>query len=308
VLTTITVGTAPADVAVTSDGTRAIVVRGSTGATAVAVDVSAGAPLLTVAAGGSITSTTTDALIQFAASTVTVGAELARLSGRTTATATEVADGVTLTLGTDQPVSTAGPLIEAVGATVSAQKAIVVDTALLAATAPLLNITAQSTFSTTFEAIDLVRNVKLTSVGPLVKLDGSTLTVGGGSLIRVAGGSLLRVTGDLVQLANGSTLNLSNGPLLTASGKSVVNVSGALIAFAGSGGNVVNVTNSLCSGACASFSGIPVFFSGGATSSQLSIGGNPIKSSSLGTIAPSGASTALVVVDGPTTKVTITAP
>lgn len=305
VLTTITIGTTPFDVAVNSDGTRAFVVRNTTSGTVVAVDVSFGAPLLTVAAGGSITSTTTDSLIQFASNGVAIGAEIVRLAGRSTATATETADGVSLTLGTDQPVKTNGALIQASGATVSAHKAITVDTALLAATAPLLSLNTSSTLTTGFEAIDLIQRVKLTSVGPVVKLDNATLTVGGGALVCVGGGSLLRVTGDLVQLVNGARLTLSNGPLLFASGTSVVNASGALIAFEG-GGNMVDVTNSLCASTCPSFNGIPVFLTGGATSGQVNIGAGAIKNPSLGTITKSSASsTALVVVDGPTSKVTI---
>jgi len=94
---------------------------------------------------------------------------------------------------------------------------------------------------------------------------------------------------------------------LTASGGSVVNVSGALVAFSGSGGNLVSVTNSLCSGTCPTFNGIPVFLAGGAVSSQVSIGPNAIKNGALGSITKSSpSSTALVVVDGPTSKVTIT--
>jgi hypothetical protein len=67
-----------------------------------------------------------------------------------------------------------------------------------------------------------------------------------------------------------------------------------------------SVTNTLCGGLCPTFGGIPVFLAGGATSAQVSIGANAIKNASLGTITKSNpSSTALVVVDGPTTKVTI---
>lgn len=53
--------------------------------------------------------------------------------------------------------------------------------------------------------------------------------------------------------------------------------------------------NALCSGACPTFNGIPVFLA--------------IKNPSLGSVTKSSpSSTALVVVDGPTSKVTITAP
>lgn len=142
-------------------------------------------------------------------------------------------------------------------------------------------------------------------------MNASTLTVNNGAVASVGGGSLLRVTGDLFQVLNGGTLRTLKGPLLNVAGSSVVNVSGSFIAFGGTGGNTVSVTNGLCP--CTLFSGIPVALTGGATSSNVSIGPNPIKNSTLGTVTKSNpvttsGGTALIVVNGASSKVTITAP
>jgi hypothetical protein len=132
-----------------------------------------------------------------------------------------------------------------------------------------------------------------------VRLGSSVLTVANGSAINVAA-SVLRVTGDLFTLLNGSTLSVLNGALLSASGGSSVLVNGALIAFGGSGGNAVSVSNAFCP--CTTISEIPVALSGGATAAQVSIGAGAIKNPSLGSVASNGA---LIRLVGPTTRVTI---
>lgn len=102
---------------------------------------------------------------------------------------------------------------------------------------------------------------------------------------------------------------LSNGPVLRVSGNSVVNVSGAFVNFGGTGSNRINVTNTLCSSSCTSIGGMPVFLLGGASSSQVSIGANAIRNPTLGQIVRSNSSlTAVIVVDSPSSRVTITAP
>ncbi len=220
----------------------------------------------------------------------------------------------TLTLGTDKPLqlATNQVLLEASGATATGQKGLKIDNALLEATAPLLNLKAGSNFTFTSTdpnsgALDLSFRAKVTSNGPLVKLDASTLTINNGAGINVAGGSFLNVTGDLKQLLNGSTLSLLNGPALNVKGDSVVKISGALVGF-GSGANVLNVTNSLCP--CTLFSGIPVALQGGALSSNVFIGPNPLKNLGLGGSLTTNlsASAAVIVVTGAMSKVAITAP
>lgn len=206
-----------------------------------------------------------------------------------------------LTLGSDSLVQHSGVFLESSGATVTTQKLLKLDTALLEATAPLLNLTAGSTFTTSADAIDLSFRAKVTSLGPLIALDRSTMTILSGAAVNVAGGSVLKVTGDLIQLSNGSTLNLLNGPLLSVSGSSVANISGALVAFGGSGGNKVSITNSLCP--CVEIGGLPVALQGGALASNVSVA-SPVKSPGLGSLSLSS-NAAAVLVQGATSKVTI---
>ena len=235
----------------------------------------------------------------------TVGTAMFDLAG--TETAGETADGVALTLGTERPLQTGGILFEASSATVTGQKIVKVDTALLEASAPLVNLVSSGLHSAV-DAVDLSYQAKVTSLGPVLRLDNaSMMTVTSGAAVNVAGGSLLRVTGDLIQLSNGSTLNLLSGPILNVAGNSVVNISGALLAFNGVGGNLVMVANALCA-PCTSFSGIPVALTGGAIASNVSIGPNPIVNPTLGSLALSGPGAAAIVVSGPLSKLTITAP
>jgi hypothetical protein len=198
-------------------------------------------------------------------------------------------------------------IIETSGATVTSQQALRIDAALLEATAPILNLQASSSMTTAVDALNLVSKAKITSVGPVIKLDASTLTVTSGAAINVAGGSLLKITGgDLVHLNNGSTLTMSNGPLLNVTGNSVVNVFGALVNFGGTGTNVVNVTNTLCGGDCATGGTIPVFATGGAVAGAPNISiTNPIKNGTLANISTSGTNAAVIVVNGASSKVTI---
>jgi hypothetical protein len=219
------------------------------------------------------------------------------------ATADETVEGVSLTLGTDRPIVTSGSLAD-VGdsATVSGQRALRMDTALLEASAPLLNLRGGSSLTTATNALELVQKAKLTSVGPVVKLDGSTLSVTSGAGISVNSGSLLRITGDLLSMINGSTLTISSGGVLSVSGGSVVTISGALVAFGGTSGNVINVSNSVCSGTCASSGGIPFNATNGAS---VSISGTAIKNSGLGSFNLNNVSTAVIVADGSNTKVVI---
>ena len=257
--------------------------------------------LVTLIQGGSLVSSTTDPLVFLQGGThsfgVSIGLPMFDLSGVNTAT--DPATG--LTLGTDHPLQTGGPILETSGATVNTYQPVRVDTALLEATAPLLALRNGSQFTTAVDAVQFSYQAQVTSLGPLVALDRSTLSVANGAALNLARGSLLSVTGNLFILANGSTLQVLNGPLVSLSGGSVLSVTGALIAFGGTGGNLVSVSNGLCP--CTTIGGIPVSLSGGALASNVSITG-AIKNGSLGAVnvAPNAA---VLSINGATTKVTI---
>ena len=256
--------------------------------------------LLAVMQGGVLTTSSTDALVRLDGGVHTVGGAgvpMFDLYGTTSAVDAETG----LTLGTLRPLQHAGSLFDASNATVSAVQAVRVDNALLEASAPLLVLRNGSKLTTAADTVQLSYQAKVTSLGSIIKLDRSALTVAGGAALSLAGGSVLRVTGDLFSLMNGSSLSLLGGPLVSLSGGSILNVTGALIGFGGSGGNLVSVANSFCP--CATIGGIPVSLTGGALASNVSING-AIKNGGLETLnlAPNAA---LIRVDGAATKVTI---
>ena len=256
--------------------------------------------LLAVMQGGVLTTSSTDPLARFDGGVYTFGgAGVPMFDLYGTATAPDAETG--LTLGTHRPLLHAGSLLDASNATVTATQAVRVDNALLEASAPLLVLRNGSKLTTAADTVNLSYQAKVTSLGSVVALDRSALTVGRGAALTLAGGSVLRVTGNLFSLTNGSSLNLLSGPLVSLSGGSMLNVTGALIGFGGSGGNLVSVTNSFCP--CTTIGGIPVSLTGGALASNVSITG-AIKNGGLGTVnlAPNAA---LIRVDGATTKVTI---
>jgi hypothetical protein len=256
--------------------------------------------LLSVIQGGSLRSTSTDPLVQLLGGTHSFGSmglPMFEIAGVNTAVDAQTG----LTLGIDQPLQIAAPLLDTAQATVSAHQAVRIDAALLEATAPLLSLRDGSRFISATDAVQLSYQAKVTSLGSVVRLDRSALTVAQGAALNVAGGSLIRVTGDLFSLSNGSTLQLLNGPLVSLSGGSILSVNGALIGFGGTGGNLVSVTNSLCP--CTSIGGLPVSLTGGAVASNVSIAG-AIKNGNLGSLslAPNSAA---IRIDGAATKVTI---
>ncbi|HJR00778.1 MAG TPA: FecR family protein [Methylomirabilota bacterium] len=256
--------------------------------------------LLAVMQGGVVTTSSTDPLVRLDGGAYAfggAGVPMFDLYGTTAAVDAETG----LTLGTHRPLQHAGSLLDASNATVSAVQAVRVDNALLEASAPLLVLRNGSTLTTAADTVSLSYQAKVTSLGSVLKLDRSTLTVAGGAALSLTGGSVLRVTGDLFSLMNGSSLSLLNGPLVSLTGGSILNVTGALIGFGGSGGNRVSVANGFCP--CTTIGGIPVSLTGGALASNVSING-AIKNGGLGTVnlAPNAA---LIRVDGAATKVTI---
>ncbi|HUG38202.1 MAG TPA: hypothetical protein VML54_14690, partial [Candidatus Limnocylindrales bacterium] len=262
--------------------------------------------LVSVAPGGQLTTTSPDPLVSLLVGTHQIGtasgAAMFSLTGSATALDTESG----LILGDTRPVQAPGGLLFTLASTVTGESAVKVDTALFEASAPLMHLRTASVMTTSRDAVDMSLRAKVTSLGPAVRLDGSSLTVQTGALFNLAGGSFLRVTGDLVELANSSTLSLLNGPVLSANGGSAVNVSGSFVAFTGTGGNRVNITNNLCP--CTLVSGVPVALRDGALSTNVTIGPNAIKNPSLGTITLGSANTAAIVLSGPASKVSIAAP
>ena len=175
------------------------------------------------------------------------------LFGRSTNTVLDTDPLITtlgsITVGTDQPLQRSGAgafLNLSNGAALSTQQAVFLDTALLSASAPLLEMSGSSTMTTAGNAINLNQKAKLASIGPLLKINGSALTVNG-SAFRLGGGSGLAVTGDLLSISGGGSLNINNGGALFVSGGSIVNITGALVNF-GAGGGALNITNNFCSG------------------------------------------------------------
>ena len=97
------------------------------------------------------------------------------------------------------------------------------------------------------------------------------------------------------------------------SGGSIVNVTGALVNFSGTAGNQLNITNNLCT-SCLAFGdfSIPVELRNGANSGNVTITPSTatIKGGGLGSItlsnpvtSPGG--TAVIILDGATSKVKI---
>ena len=256
--------------------------------------------LLAVMQGGVLTTSSTDPLARLDGGVYSFGgAGVPMFDLYGTGAAVDPETG--LTLGTHRPLQHGGSLLEASNATINATQAVRVDNALLEASAPLLSLKNGSTLTTAADTVQLSYQAKVTSLGSVITLDRSVLTVARGAALNLAGGSVLRVTGNLFSLTNGSSLNLLSGPLVSLSGGSFLNVTGALIGFGGTGGNLVSVTNSFCP--CTSIGGIPVSLTGGALAGNVSITG-AIKNSGLGTVSLSP-NAALIRVDGAATKVTI---
>jgi hypothetical protein len=249
------------------------------------------------------------------------GNAIFRLFGRSGATTSQVIDtseltssSSTLDLGTDEPLrrSGSGAFLEVSNASVTTSNAgaggalLLIDDALLNATAPILNLKSGGSLTTAAEGINLTAKSKLVATGPLLKIDGGTLTIGNGSAVNAGGGSFLSVTGDLISMIGG-TLNVSNGALLKSAGSSVVRIGGGLVNFNNSGATI-NLTNNLCApSGCTIINGVKFFFTNGGTSANVSVSGSPFKNAAVSTTVnlSNGGNTAHVIVDGAGSKVII---
>jgi hypothetical protein len=257
--------------------------------------------VLGVMQGGRFQSTTTAPLVTLERGTHALGTLDAIFDIAGVNTTVDAPTG--LSVGTDTPLRTGGTLLEARAADITTEHVVKLDTALLEASLPLLRLQAGSNLTSNAALFALTQKAAIAATGPLASLDRSGITIKNGAALQLAGGSLVRVTGNLFELRNGSRLTVLNGPLASLAGGSVLSVSGALIAFGGTGGNIVQVTNSLCP--CVTFGGIPVALQNGALASNVSIGAGAIKNASLGSVQLSP-NAALISVSGPKSAVTIT--
>jgi len=260
--------------------------------------------LLTVLPGGSFTSSTTDALVSITGGTHALGTDVAMFDLAGGGTALDADTG--LMLATTTALKTGGSLFESDSATIKTNQVVRLDQALLEASAPLLHLKNGSQLTSATDAIALGGQSRLTSTASsLVALNASRMLVSMGSLVNVSGGSVLNAAGNLVSLSNGSTLSLFNGSLLSVSGGSLANIGGSLLAFGGSGGNLLSISNNFCGASCAMIGGIPVALLNGATAANVSIGSGAIQNANLGSVKLGTPSTALITVSGAGSKVTV---
>lgn len=272
--------------------------------------------LLGVLSGGFFTSSSTDPLVLLEGGTHSLGSAIGVFSIQGSSQALDAATG--LTLGTDRSLQFGGELFRGDLATsVTTNQLLKVDTAVLEASAPLLNLVAGSSMKSNSDLVQLVQKAKVTAhvpSGSLVKLNSSTLTVNNGSLFNVAGGSALTVNGSLFSLSGGSTLNILNGSLLTVSGGSVFTLTRGSLGVFGSGTNSLNITNAatLCSGCSITTSipnfGYPVLLRNGALASNVTVASGFTPFAGLNgsnTVKVSGTSGVVLAVSGPTSKVVL---
>jgi hypothetical protein len=268
--------------------------------------------LVSISNGGQLTSTTPDPLIAVSGGTHEIGSSTFSWSGSLLDLRGVNTDANT-GLGTDRVLQTGGTILQADSATLNLSgsgNAIRVDRALLEASAPIIKL-INSTVNTSSEgdattgAMHLYQS-SVTSNGPVIGLDNSTLTVRNGPALSLTGGTTMTVNGDFASLSNGSKITVQNGPMILVDGvntkgtASTLTVTGALVNFGGTGGNQVIINNTITPNLLPS--GVPVSVTG--SGSSVTIGPNPIKNPSLGTFSVTGS--AIQATNGG--KVTITAP
>jgi hypothetical protein len=288
--------------------------------------------LLSVEPGAQLTTPTTSALVTLTGGTHTVatntGAALFDVKGAPFEFTTQTVDGLLLELGTSPavhggtvaaPAALSASLLQTSGATVITGTAVRVDTALLEATAPLIQALANSNVAVSGgAAFQVGTRATLRNSGSatssVVFLDGSKFTANGGPLFNLTGvgGSYLHtVAGDLLFLTNGSVLDvtsLTNGFLISAAGSSVVDINGALVRFGTgtNGGNSVIVRNNVAPTTVIPVGefNFPVVLTGGAQLSQITIQGTPVKNLPGNTITLTN-NGSLFAIDGAGARITI---
>lgn len=253
--------------------------------------------LVSVLQDGSLTSAWTGPLVQLQGGTSTLGAAVGMFDLSGVNTALDPATG--LDLGTDQPLRLAGGLLDAVNASVTTRSLLKIDRAVLEASAPLIALSAGSTLTTTSHAFDLSYKAKVTALGPVVRLDASTLNVGG-SLVNV-NASVFSGAGSLVSLANGATLNAVLLASVLNGGQ--FSWSGPLATFTGTG-NRLTLSNSLCAGGgcLTTAGGLRFALQNGATAANVSVTNATPFAGGTVSVAPTAAH---FLVSGNTSKVTL---
>ena len=131
------------------------------------------------------------------------GSSIFFLAGRSTATTVETVDDVAITRGTDQPITTGRTLLATSAASINGQAGATFDTMLFQATAPIFSASAGSNLTFANDAVLFSKNVKMTTVAPLVALNASRLTSTKGAILNL-NSPLLQASGDLFSLSNGS--------------------------------------------------------------------------------------------------------
>jgi hypothetical protein len=236
--------------------------------------------LLRVVDGSTLSNNTISPLMQFSGSTINAET-LLFLRGVNTDPKTG--------LGTDTPLTTGGIILELDPTTVTLSgtgNAIQVDTAVLNASAPIINMIS-SALTTGLNGAGLMNVFKgnVTSV-EVVKLDNSILTVQNGPLLSVTGGSQMTVKGDFANLLNGSKITVLNGPLISVSGNSpgptttlpsTLTINGGLVNFGNTGGNQIIVKNDIPITGNAGGPSNNLFPVNVGVGSSITIGPNPVK-------------------------------
>ncbi|MCZ6623934.1 MAG: FecR domain-containing protein [Deltaproteobacteria bacterium] len=154
------------------------------------------------------------------------------------------------------------------------------DSALFEATLPVIemvSITGLQPKITSSTTLMELANSKVLTLGPVIALDNSLITISNGPILKLTAGTTMAVKGSLLKLLNGSTINVVNGPAILVDGAgSNLSISGALLDFGNTSGNQLIINNPTPPNATSggvSNTLIPVFNSGGGSTS---IGINPI--------------------------------
>jgi hypothetical protein len=256
--------------------------------------------LLSVLEGGRLLSTGTGPLVELLGGDYTIGDKLAMFEIKGQNTAVDALTG--LELGTDKPVEHKGVFLDGADANITTRSVAKVDTALLEATAPLVNLRNGATMTVEQHVVDLSYQARVTALGPLVRLDGSTLTIKD-AIVNVNGG-VFSGSGTLLSLANNSTL--SAGLIANVLNSGVFDWRGPLATFTGTG-NTINLTNAACqANGCVTAGGLRFALQNGATAANIAVT-NPTPFVGLGTAGTVNlpANAAHFVVNGANSKVSI---
>jgi len=147
--------------------------------------------LVALLPGGFLTTSSTDPLVLLEGGRHSLGSMIGVFDIEGANAAVDPTTG--LTLGTDRSLQFGGELFRGDLATsVATNQLLRVDTALLEASAPLLNLMAGSSMTSASDLVQLAQKAKVTANVPsdaLIKLNASTLTVANGSLFNVRGGA-----------------------------------------------------------------------------------------------------------------------